>query len=55
MVPPRQAIGGKTLTAGAPGRGFWWIYIQELDGPRQYDLLDGINLHLRIMDLRGGR
>jgi hypothetical protein len=37
----------------APGRGFRWICIRELDRPRQHDLLDGINLHLRIMDLRG--
>jgi hypothetical protein len=53
QVPSWQAIGGKILIAGAPGRGFWQIYIHEFGGPRQHDLLDGINLHLRIMDLRG--
>jgi hypothetical protein len=46
-VPLWQTIGGQTLTAGAPGRGFWRICIQEIDGPRQHDLPDGINFHLR--------
>jgi hypothetical protein len=53
-VPPWQAIGGKTSIAGTPGRGLRQICIQELDGPRRRDLLDGINLHVRIMDLWGG-
>ena len=41
----------KTSIAGASGRGFQRICIRELDGPRQHDLLIGIDLHLRIMDL----
>jgi hypothetical protein len=52
---PWQAIGGKTLTTSAPGRGFRRICIRKLDGPRQHDLLDGINFCLWVMDLRGGR
>ena len=54
-VTPWQAIGGKTSTADAPGRGFWRICIRELNGPRQHDIFDGINLHLWLMDLRGRR
>ena len=43
------------MTAGASGRGFQRLCIRELDGPRQHDLLDGINLHLRFMDLQARR
>jgi hypothetical protein len=52
---PWQAIDGKTLTTSAPGRGFQRICIRKLDGPRQHDLLDGINFYFQVMDLRGGR
>jgi len=39
-----------------PGRGFRWIYAQELDGPRhQHDFSGGINFHLRFLYLHGRR
>jgi hypothetical protein len=47
--------GSQTLTAGAPGRGFRRDRNQELYKFRRHDLPGGINLHLQIMGLRGGR